>query len=160
VGVDPAAFVASSEPFALVDDATVRSVAGRFATLLDSLRRLPCPTVAAIVGPAFGGGFELALACDLRVAATTSSFALPELRLGVLPGGGATQRLPRLVGAPRTKELLLTGRRMSGIEAQARGVVDVLVPRERVLSEAHAAASHLAGSTRWRLARQLLWGDG
>ena len=93
---------------------------------------LPCPTVAAIVGPALGGGLELALVCDVRVAAATATLAMPEVRLGVLPGGGATQRLPRLLGTARAKDLLLTGRRISGAEAQAWGLVDHVVERPDV----------------------------
>lgn len=153
VGVDPTVFVAERSPFALADDDVVRSVAARFGRLLAVLAGLPCPTVAAVAGAALGGGFELALACDVRVAADTATFALPELRLGVLPGGGATQRLPRLVGSARAKDLILTGRRLSGEAAGALGLVEHVVERRQVLPRAHQVAVELAATGRWRAAR-------
>lgn len=156
VGVDPAVFVAQRAPFALVPEHVVRSVAARFGHLLDTLASLPCPTVAAVEGLAVGGGFELALTCDLRVATATSTFALPELRLGVLPGGGATQRLPRLVGPAKAKDLILTGRRLSGESAAALGLVDEVVERRQVRRRAAELAVGLAGSGRWHALRGLL----
>jgi methylglutaconyl-CoA hydratase len=91
------------------------------------LAALPMPTVAAVDGLALGGGMELALACDVRVASAASAFAAPEARLGVIPGAGGTQRLPRLVGASRAKELIFTGRRVGGSEAGMIGLADHVV---------------------------------
>jgi enoyl-CoA hydratase/carnithine racemase len=109
-------------------------VASRLATL-------PMPTIAAIEGNALGGGLELALCCDLRVASTRAKLGLPEVRLAVIPGAGGTQRLPRLVGPARAKDLILTGRILEADEALRIGLVDRVVPA----GEARAAADELAG---------------
>lgn len=97
--------------------------------LFDSLRALPQPTIASVFGPALGGGFELALSCDLIVAAEDAVFGLPETRVGIVPGGGGTQLLARRVGTSRAKEVILAGRRLSAAEAAAWGVVARVVPR-------------------------------
>lgn len=154
VGVDPMVFVARRTPFALVEPAEAGAVVSRFGLLLSRLSTLPCPTVAAVVGPALGGGFELALACDVRVAAPTTTFALPEVRLGLLPGGGATQRLTRFVGPAITKDLVLTGRRLRGEDAAALGLVAHLVDRSEVRPRAAEAARAAAADGAWRLVRQ------
>jgi enoyl-CoA hydratase/carnithine racemase len=107
----------------------------------DRLARLPMPTIAAIEGNALGGGLELALCCDLRIASETSRLGLPEVRLGVTPGAGGTQRLPRVVGAARAKELILTGRVLTAKEAEQIGLVNRVVPT----GEARAAADEVAG---------------
>ncbi|TQK52252.1 enoyl-CoA hydratase/carnithine racemase [Streptomyces sp. SLBN-118] len=99
---------------------------------------LPMPTVAAVHGFALGGGFELALACDLIVADETAVVGLPEVSVGVIPGGGGTQLLPRRVGAARAAELVYTARRVEAAEARALGLVDQLV------DEARAGALELA----------------
>jgi methylglutaconyl-CoA hydratase len=85
------------------------------------------PVIAAIEGAALGGGLELAMACDLRVASSSCSLGLPETGLAIIPGAGGTQRLPRLVGAPRAKELIFTGRRVGSEEAKAIGLVEFAV---------------------------------
>jgi enoyl-CoA hydratase/carnithine racemase len=95
---------------------------------LASLDRCPKPVVAAINGVALGGGLELALACDLRVAASHAELGFPETSLGIIPGGGGTQRLPRLVGEARAKELILLARRLSAAEALAWGLVNRVTP--------------------------------
>ena len=86
------------------------------------------PTIAAIEGNALGGGLELALCCDLRIASERARLGLPEVRLAVTPGAGGTQRLPRVVGAARAKELILTGRVLSAAEAERIGLVNEVVP--------------------------------
>jgi methylglutaconyl-CoA hydratase len=95
---------------------------------LASLDRCPKPVVAAINGVALGGGLELALVCDLRVAASHAELGFPETSLGIIPGGGGTQRLPRLIGEARAKELILLARRLSAGEALAWGLVNRVTP--------------------------------
>jgi enoyl-CoA hydratase/carnithine racemase len=96
--------------------------------VLPLLARLPLPTVAAIEGWCLGGGLELALACDLRIAGQDARLGLPEVERGLFPGGGGTQRLPRLVGPARAKELMLLGEPISGTTAGVRGLVNHVVP--------------------------------
>jgi enoyl-CoA hydratase/carnithine racemase len=105
------------------------------------LADLPMPTIAAIEGDALGGGLELALCCDLRVASSRAKLGMPEVRLAVLPGSGGTQRLPRIVGPARAKEMILTGQIMSAEQAERIGLVNQVVPA----GEARAAADGLAG---------------
>ncbi|RMH42802.1 MAG: enoyl-CoA hydratase [Deltaproteobacteria bacterium] len=95
---------------------------------IDAWARIPQPTIAAVNGFAFGGGFELALACDFRIASDRAAFALTEVRLGIMPGAGGTQRLPRLIGVARAKELILLGKRLSAEQALDYGVVHSCVP--------------------------------
>ena len=102
------------------------------------------PTIAAVAGVALGGGIQLAAACDLRVAGENAELAVYEVRWGIIPDLGGTQRLPRLIGLGRTKELVLTGRKIGAAEALAWGLVNRVVPSERVTEEALAWASELA----------------
>ena len=104
------------------------------------LADLPMPTIAAIEGNALGGGLELALCCDLRVASVRARLGLPEVRLAVTPGSGGTQRLPMVVGPARAKELILTGRVIGAEEAGRIGLVNQVVPA----GEARAASDELA----------------
>ena len=106
----------------------VRRQVGLYRTELGVLARSPKPVVAAINGVAFGGGLELALICDLRVAAPHAELALPETSLGIIPGAGGTQRLPRVVGEARAKEMILLGRRLTAAEALAWGLVNRVSP--------------------------------
>lgn len=119
-------------------------IAQAFARALGALASLPRATVAAIAGPALGGGLELALACDFRFVAHDARLGQPEVLLGVVPGGGGTQRLARLVGAARAKELILTGRQLGAEEAVAIGLADRVLPAERVVGAALEFASELA----------------
>jgi enoyl-CoA hydratase len=100
--------------------------------LYNRFERLPIPTIALVKGYCLGGGCELAMACDLRIAAPEARLGLPELRYGVIPGGGGTQRLARLVGFGRAKELILTGRIIDGREAESIGLVNKVVPLDRI----------------------------
>ncbi len=104
------------------------------------LELLPQPTIAAVNGFALGGGCELALACDLRVASASAKFGEPEVSLGIIPGFGGTQRLPRLVGVSRALDLILTGRMIDAQEALALGLVDRVVPAETLLEECRKVA--------------------
>ncbi|WP_437607933.1 enoyl-CoA hydratase-related protein [Sorangium sp. So ce834] len=106
----------------------VRRQVGLYRTELGVLARSPKPVIAAINGVAFGGGLELALICDLRVAAPHAELALPETSLGIIPGAGGTQRLPRVVGEARAKEMILLGRRLAAAEALAWGLVNRVSP--------------------------------
>jgi enoyl-CoA hydratase/carnithine racemase len=109
-----------------------------------ALASLPMPTIAAIEGNALGGGLELALCCDLRIASSTARFGLPEVRLAVTPGSGGTQRLPRAVGAARAKELILTGRIIDAGDAERIGLVHEVVPVGAALARADAIAAEIA----------------
>jgi len=118
----------------------------RSARDIEQLAALPKPTVAAINGVALGGGMEMALACDLRVIADEASVGFPEIVHGLIPGGGATQRLPRLVGPEVAFELLYLGERISGTRAAELGLVVRSVPRERLLSAVAGIAERLAAA--------------
>jgi enoyl-CoA hydratase/carnithine racemase len=111
-----------------------------------AVRRCPLPTVAAVTGFALGGGTELALACDLVVAATDATFGLPEVRLGLVPAGGGTQLLVRRVGPSVAKDLVLTGRQVDAAEAQRLGLADRVVPTAEVLAAATALAAEIAAN--------------
>lgn len=108
------------------------------------LARLPQPTIAAIEGNALGGGLELALCCDLRVASARARLGLPEVRLAVTPGAGGTQRLPRVVGAARAKALILTGAVLTADEALAIGLVTEVVPAGTAVARAAAIGEEIA----------------
>jgi enoyl-CoA hydratase/carnithine racemase len=108
---------------------------------------LPMPTIAAVHGFALGGGFEMALACDVIVADPTAVVGLPEVSVGVIPGGGGTQLLPRRVGAARAAQLIFTGRRVPAAEALALGLVDVLAEEGQDRAEALALAERIAGNS-------------
>jgi len=122
-------------------------VAGFHRALRDALcglESLPQPVVAAVNGAALGGGLELALACDLRVVAEGVEVGLPEVGLGIIPGGGGTIRLPRLVGVGRAKDLILTGRRVGALEAVSMGLASMMVPFERLGEASLALAERVA----------------
>ena len=109
---------------------------GRFQDVFTRLERLPKVTIAAINGYALGGGCELALACDLRICADDSQLGQPEILLGVIPGAGGTQRLPRIVGVGRAKELIYTGRFVAAEEALRIGLVNEVVAADEVYPRA------------------------
>jgi enoyl-CoA hydratase/carnithine racemase len=111
-----------------------------------AVRRCPLPTVAAVAGFALGGGTELAISCDLVVAAGDATFGLPEVRLGLVPAGGGTQLLARRVGRSAARDLVLTGRRVTAAEALALGLADRVVPAAEVLSAATALAAEMAAN--------------
>jgi enoyl-CoA hydratase len=113
--------------------------------LAEQLERTPKPTIAAINGLCFGGGLEVALGCDIRIASTRASFATPEGRLGIIPGGGATQRLPRIVGRGWGMHMLLMGEPIDAERAFEIGLVTRLVEPDALLDTAREMADHLAG---------------
>jgi enoyl-CoA hydratase len=130
------------------DRESARVVSASFRTACDAIAQIPHPVIAAIRGYALGGGLEVALACDLRVASDNARLSQPELLLGIIPGGGATQRLARLIGAARAKELIWSGRQVRADEALAIGLVDRVVPADEVLDNAvQWARSFASGAT-------------
>jgi enoyl-CoA hydratase/carnithine racemase len=121
-----------------------RRIGAAFRDALGAVAAIPRFTIAAITGVALGGGCELALACDWRICAEGARLGQPEILLGIIPGGGGTQRLPRLVGVARAKEIILTGRQVTADEALRIGLVDEVVPAGEVLDRALAKATELA----------------
>ncbi|HTN50535.1 MAG TPA: enoyl-CoA hydratase [Burkholderiaceae bacterium] len=111
----------------------------------ETLRRVRKPVIAAVAGYALGGGCELAMMCDFIIAADTAKFGQPEIKLGIIPGAGGTQRLPRAVGKAKAMDLVLTARMMDAAEAERAGLVSRVVPAPALLDEALAAASTIAG---------------
>ena len=122
------------------------------------LAELPMPTIAAIEGHCLGGGLELALCCDIRIASETAKLGLPEVKLAVIPGSGGTQRLPRVVGATRAKELILTGRVLTANEAEAIGLVNRVVPVGGAVAAARELGEEIAarGPVAVREAKRLI----
>lgn len=130
----------------------IESIGAAFLTALEAVAAIPVPTIAAIAGVALGGGCELALACDLRLAGESSRFGQPEILLGIIPGGGGTQRLARLCGPAVAKDLVFSGRMVRADEARAIGLVDRVVGDDDVLAEALDWAAVFAGGPRHALA--------
>ncbi|MGA8211448.1 MAG: enoyl-CoA hydratase-related protein [Nocardioidaceae bacterium] len=118
----------------------------RLQAALTAVARIPKPVVAAVTGYALGGGCELALCADVRFAGESATLGQPETLLGVIPGGGGTQRLARLVGPSRTKDLVFTGRFVAAQEALAMGLVDRVVADDRVYAEAKEWAAQFVGA--------------
>jgi len=114
------------------------------SSAFDAVARIPKPVVAAVTGYALGGGCELALACDWRVASADAKLGQPEINLGVIPGAGGTQRLPRLVGPARAKDIVFTGRFVGAAEALAIGLADQVVPDAEVYDAARALVARYA----------------
>ena len=137
-------FAAGAEISEFGGPAEAVSIGGRFRAALDAVAAIPRATIAAITGYALGGGCELALACDFRVVADNAKLGQPEILLGIIPGGGGTQRLPRLVGAARAKDIILSGRQVTADEALVIGLADKVVPAADVLTTAQAWAAELA----------------
>jgi enoyl-CoA hydratase len=121
-----------------------RSIAEGFHAALDAVAAIPRFVIAAVSGYALGGGCELALACDYRIASERAVFGQPEVLLGIIPGGGGTQRLPRVVGSSRAKELMITGRPVKAAEALAIGLADEVVAPEALHERALALAAEVA----------------
>ncbi|MNN19523.1 putative enoyl-CoA hydratase echA8 [compost metagenome] len=113
----------------------------------ETIRRVRKPVIAAVAGVALGGGCELALSCDIVIAAESARFALPEIRLAMLPGAGGTQRLPRAIGKAKAMDMCLTGRMMDAAEAERAGLVSRVVASDALLDEARATAAKIAGQS-------------
>ena len=119
-------------------------LASHLSTALLALEALPKPTIAAVRGFALGGGLELALSCDFRYLADDARVGLPEIQLGIFPGAGGTQRLPRLIGLAKARDLIYTGRHVKAEEALALGIADKVLPADGLLPGAMEAAAALA----------------
>jgi enoyl-CoA hydratase len=115
-----------------------------FHSALDAVAAIPRFVIAAVSGYALGGGCELSMACDYRIAGEKAVFGQPEVLLGIIPGGGGTQRLPRLVGSSRAKEIVMTGRQVKSDEALRIGLVDEVVPNDQLHERALALAAEVA----------------
>jgi enoyl-CoA hydratase len=137
------AFAAGADISEFTGQDAARAASEAFRAAGDALGAIPRPVIAAVNGFALGGGFEVALACDLRVAGDTARFGFPEIQLGIFPGGGGTQRATRLIGPARTKELVWSGRHVRADEALAIGLVDKVVPAAECLDTALAWAAEL-----------------
>jgi enoyl-CoA hydratase/carnithine racemase len=154
----PRLFAAGADVTEFSEEGAPALVAARFHAATEAISSLASVTIAAITGYALGGGLELALACDFRMMAEDARLGQPEILLGIIPGGGATQRLPRLVGPARAKDMILTGRQVRAEEALRIGLVDRVVPGTDVLEEAVRLASELAHGARLAqlMARRLI----
>lgn len=119
----------------LLTDWQVKRNIYKIGDVFTAIENLPQPTIAMMNGYAFGGGMELALACDFRIAADTALMGLTETGLAIIPGAGGTQRLPRLIGEAKALELILTARKLSGAEALAYGVITKTTPADNLLQE-------------------------
>jgi enoyl-CoA hydratase len=154
-GAGERAFVAGADVSELADlsPATAEDVARRTKAVHDAMRRCPKPIVAAINGLCLGGGLELALACDIRIAAANARFGLPEVKLGLIPGGGGIVRLARLAGSAFALELALSGEPVGAERALAAGIVTALHPQADLRAAAGALAAQLAERPAFALAQ-------
>ncbi len=122
----------------------VASFVAKIRGTFGMLQEMPKPVIALINGGAFGGGLEMALACDIRIAAEGATMGLTETSLGIIPGAGGTQRLPRVVGVARAKELIFTARRVDAREAYSLALVNQVVPRDRLIEVGWQVAQSIA----------------
>jgi enoyl-CoA hydratase/carnithine racemase len=138
-------FAAGADITEFGDAEVAHHITAGFHAALHAVAEIPRFVIAAVSGYALGGGCELALACDYRIAGERAVFGQPEVLLGVVPGGGGTQRLPRLVGPSKAKEMMITGRQVKAEEALRIGLVDELVSSESLHERALALAAEVAG---------------
>ena len=139
------AFAAGADISVMKDYGYMDAFMGDYITRdWEHIRRVRKPVIAAVAGYALGGGCELALMCDIVIAAETARFGQPEINLGVMPGAGGTQRLPRAVGKAKAMDLCLTARMMDATEAERSGLVSRVVPAEKLMEEALAVAAKIA----------------
>jgi len=157
-GAGDKAFVSGADINAIRARSRADALASINSRLMSAVENHEAVTIAAVNGYALGGGCELALACDLRVASETAVFGLPEPTLGIIPGAGGTQRLPRIVGLGRAKEMILTGARWDAQQALAAGLVSEVVPAAELLAAARRLAERVLalGPLAVRLAKMAL----
>jgi enoyl-CoA hydratase len=140
------AFAAGADIGAMATKTYMDAYKGDFITRnWEAIRGVRKPVVAAVAGFALGGGCELAMMCDIVIAADSAKFGQPEIKLGIIPGAGGTQRLPRAVGKAKAMDLVLTSRMMDAAEAERAGLVSRVVPADRLLDEALAVAATICG---------------
>jgi enoyl-CoA hydratase len=136
------AFAAGADIGAMATKTYMDAYLGDFITRnWETMRQVRKPVIAAVAGFALGGGCELAMMCDIVIAADSARFGQPEIKLGIIPGAGGTQRLPRAVGKAKAMDLVLTGRMMDAAEAERAGLVSRVVPADKLMDEALAAAA-------------------
>jgi enoyl-CoA hydratase len=136
------AFAAGADIGAMADYSYMDAYLGNYITRnWEALKNVRKPVIAAVAGFALGGGCELALACDFIIAADSARFGQPEIKLGIIPGAGGTQRLPRAVGKSKAMDMILTARMMDAAEAERAGLVSRVVAADKLLDEAFAAAA-------------------
>ncbi|ABM37437.1 enoyl-CoA hydratase [Polaromonas naphthalenivorans] len=141
----PKAFAAGADIAAMADWSYMDVYQGDFITRnWETIRRVRKPVIAAVAGFAMGGGCELALACDLIIAGESARFALPEIKLAMLPGAGGTQRLPRAIGKAKAMDMCLSARMLGADEADRYGLVSRVVPDEQLLEQTLALAAKIA----------------
>lgn len=138
------AFGAGADIKGMADATAVEMLQRNWIAYWDRIKKVTKPVIAAVSGYAFGGGCELAMACDLIVASESAQFAQPEINLGVIPGAGGTQRLTRAIGKSKAMDMVLTGRSMSAHEAEANGLVARVFPTEVYLEETKKLALEIA----------------
>lgn len=124
-------------------ESEVRRNVNKIRTVFNDIALLPQPTIAAVNGHAFGGGFELMLACDFRIAVKEATMGLTELKWAIIPGAGGTQRLPRLIGEAKAKELILTAKKVTADEANNLGILTKVVEREHLMDESISLADEM-----------------
>ena len=134
------AFAAGADIAAMKDRSYMDMYTTNYLSRWERLKEVRKPVIAAVAGFALGGGCELAMACDMIIAADTAKFGQPEIKIGVIPGAGGTQRLPRAVGKSKAMDLVLTGRMMDAAEAERSGLASRVVPADKLIDEAVAAA--------------------
>ena len=137
-------FAAGADLAEMSQSTPVDLVLGRRFELWDRIRKISKPIIAAVSGYCLGGGNELAMNCDLIVASETATFGQPEVNVGIIPGAGGTQRLPRVVGKYKAMEMILTGKSISADEAYRIGLVNRVVPPESLMEEAKKIATEIA----------------
>lgn len=157
-GAGDKAFIAGADLNNMIQKGSVDVLGGGGQKALDMIERCSKPVIAAVNGYAFGGGCEAAIACDIRIVSENARFGLPELSLGILPGCGGTQRLTRLIGLGRTKEMILTGRAIKPDEAVSIGLATKCVPLKSLLDEAKEIARSILkkGPIAVRLAKRII----
>jgi enoyl-CoA hydratase len=138
------AFAAGADVKEMVEKTYIEAYLARFLDGWTRIADTRKPVIAAVSGFCLGGGLELAMMCDLIIASETARFALPEITLGIMPGAGGTQRLPRFIGKAKAMDLILTGRMMDAAEAERAGLVSRVVAPDKLLAEALAAADKIA----------------